>query len=128
MSRHLDPVKDRFKLAERHAYYPEGLVEVSFPFDFTNDDSEELGLTVKAWFRPARWATSSRNPDAVCYGEPGDVAEWLVESVSVTAHGGELAEMLWKDNDAFDEAVGEALLADLEQHKQERAYARAGYP
>ena len=116
----LDPVKDRIKLGDRQRYYTEGLVEVSLPFDFTDDDSEELQLTVKAWFRPAQFGATREDPP--------DVAEWFVESVSVTAHGGELAEMLWKDNEAFDEAVGEALLADLDEHKRERSYARAGFP
>jgi hypothetical protein len=105
-------------------YWTAGRVEVPLFFDFSDDGDQELELEVSADYRPARAArVNCSNDDA----DPGDPAEWQIVEVKVRG-GGHLAEMLWKGNEAFEEAVGEALLEDWEESRTERAYARAGYP
>lgn len=104
-----------------------GPVEVDLLWAF-GDDEEERELVVEASYRPGRAAPSCANQNAAEFSDPGDPAEWTVRLVREKKTGAVLNAAVWKEDSAFDEAVGEALLEDLNQHRGERAYARVGYP
>lgn len=102
-----------------------GAVEINLPWDFSDDGDHEQELAVTATFTPGRPPrVNCSNDDA----DPGDPAEWSVLTVTDAKTQAAIPPDQWKDNEAFDEAVGEALIEDMTQHRHERAYARVGYP
>lgn len=104
-----------------------GRVEVDVTWDFSDDGDNEQELTVFADFTPGRQAPPCSDHDSPAFSDSGDPAEWRIVKVTDKRDGSEVPGMVWKMDEGFDEAVGEALVEDLIQHRHERAYARVDY-
>lgn len=89
------------------------IMEIKMDYEF-DEGIGPVHLLVGANFTPPRPAPPCSNPDDPAFSDPGDGAEWDILSVKFEGTGGHVADMHWKRNDKFDEAVGEALIENWE--------------
>jgi len=102
----------------RQDYYTAGKITVEVEHEF-DDEVGPLELEVEAWFRPERPAPHCSDHDHPNFSDPGDGYEFEVVSVKIK-NGGHLAEMVWKNDDNFDEMVGEALDEEWVRTRREK--------
>lgn len=101
----------------KREFYTAGKVEAELEYEF---DAEvgPLELIVEAWFRPARPAPACSDHDHPNFSDPGDGYEFEVVAVKLK-NGGHLADIVWKNDDDFNDKAGEALDETYEKEKRE---------
>ncbi len=98
-------------------FYTGGVLSATVYFK-THAECCEIALDVEANYRPARPAPACSDHGSPAFSDPGDPSEFEILSVKFAGTKGHLADMYWKENDEFEDLVGNALDKEWECRQQ----------